>query len=77
MKALKVWIGIVIFLGVGSYIWGIFTGELNHFNGLLFYGTSNIAVALLLFCLFCLLLAVSLIFVIKAIQFVQSQQNSK
>lgn len=68
MKALKVWTWIVALLGIGCYIGGFVSGEFHHGYGLLAYGTSDIAIALLLFCLFCLLLAVSLVFVIRAIQ---------
>lgn len=67
MKALKVWTWIVALLGIGCYIGGFVSGEFHHGYGLLAYGTSDIAIALLLFCLFCLLLAVSLVFVIHAI----------
>ena len=67
MKALKVWTGIMALLGIGCYMGGYVSGEFHRGCGLLAYGTSNIAVALLLACLFCLLLAVSLVFVIHAI----------
>ena len=67
MKALKVWTWIVALLGIGCYIGGFVSGEFHHGYGLLTYGTSDIAIALLLVCLFCLLLAVSLVFVIHAI----------
>lgn len=75
MRALKVWIVVLIMLGIGSYLIGLISGEFNHFNGLLFYGSSNVAIVLLLICLFCLLLAISLVLILRAIKYAKSQQD--
>ncbi len=68
MKALKMWSNIVLLSGIGSYIWGIVSGEFNQFNGWLFYSTREDGKRLLFFCVLCLLLGISLLLTIHAIK---------
>jgi len=77
MKGLKIWAGILLALAVLLYLLGMLSGEFNKGYGLLGWGNSPVALALLLGIAMLLLLCVSLLFVISALSQREAAEDTK
>lgn len=77
MKGLKIWAGILLALAALLYLLGLFSGEFNKGYGLLSWGDSPVALALLLGIAMLLLLFVSLLFVISALSQKEAAEDAK
>ena len=77
MKGLKIWAGILLALAVLLYLLGMLSGEFNKGYGLLSWGDSPVALALLLGIAMLLLLFASLLFVISALSQREAAEDTK
>lgn len=68
MKLLKIWGWLLLTFSIIIYSIGIFSGEFNRQMAVLFWGTSEEAVLMLVISIVCLLLAITVFFVVNSMK---------